>query len=103
VDGNQRLGRSWGCPAVPAPLSLPIINTIKDGTCLFIYYQEKNYLSSSYWLNTKIHLPQNNAFADELKSASAYNDDVPPGKKRVKFEYIHNGKVDSVKTVLLPE
>lgn len=32
------LGRSQGCPAVPAQLSIPIIKTIKDGTCLFIYH-----------------------------------------------------------------
>lgn len=37
---NERgwIGRSWGCPAVPSNLSKPIINTIKNGTCLFIYH-----------------------------------------------------------------
>jgi hypothetical protein len=53
IAGNQRLGRSWGCPAVPAHLSSAIINTIKDGTCLFVYYPQKNYLKRSYWLNKK--------------------------------------------------
>jgi hypothetical protein len=51
---NNYLGRSWGCPAVPAKLSLPIINAIKDGTCLFIYFPEKRYLQASSWLNGKI-------------------------------------------------
>ncbi len=32
------IGRSEGCPAVPSTLSKPIINTIKEGTCLFIYH-----------------------------------------------------------------
>jgi hypothetical protein len=55
INGNNnKLGRSWGCPAVSPKLSLPIINTIKDSTCLFIYYPEANYLKSAYWLNKKI-------------------------------------------------
>ena len=41
------LGRSWGCPAVPRNLCEPIINEIKNGTCLFIYRPEKGYLSHS--------------------------------------------------------
>ena len=44
---NGRLGRSFGCPSVPNNLLEPIINTIKNGTCLFIYYPDKQYLSSS--------------------------------------------------------
>jgi hypothetical protein len=27
---------------------------IKDGTCLFIYYPQKQYLQSAYWLNKKL-------------------------------------------------
>jgi len=59
IKGNERLGRSWGCPAVSTQLAQPIINTIKGGTCLFVYYPEKNYLKSGYWLNKKIEaVPQ---------------------------------------------
>jgi hypothetical protein len=54
VCQNHRLGRSWGCPAVAPQLSMPIINTIKDKTCLFIYYPETKYLKNGYWLNKKI-------------------------------------------------
>jgi hypothetical protein len=32
------IGRSQGCPAVPPTVNRPIINTIKNGTCLFIYH-----------------------------------------------------------------
>jgi len=45
------LGRSWGCPAVPDELHEAIINTIKDGSCLFIYYPDKQYLANSRLLN----------------------------------------------------
>lgn len=42
-----RLGRSFGCPALPQQLSKPIINTIKNGTLLFIYANNKGYLTHS--------------------------------------------------------
>jgi hypothetical protein len=49
---HQRIGRSWGCPAVPKELAASIINTIKDKTCLFIYFPANSYLSSSEWLKS---------------------------------------------------
>ena len=45
------MGRSFGCPAVPMKQSKILINTIKDGSCLFIYHPSKNYLSGSKILN----------------------------------------------------
>jgi hypothetical protein len=45
------MGRSWGCPAVPLKESTTIINTIKNGTCLFIYHPSRNYLLGSKILN----------------------------------------------------
>lgn len=51
IKSQRRIGRSWGCPAVPTALAKPIINTIKDKNVIFIYYPDENYLSSSVWLN----------------------------------------------------
>ncbi|MBX2933261.1 MAG: murein L,D-transpeptidase catalytic domain family protein [Ferruginibacter sp.] len=45
------IGRSWGCPALPVKLYKPIINTIKNGTCLFIYSPDKFYLKKSGVIN----------------------------------------------------
>ncbi len=45
------MGRSWGCPAVPKQEANSIISTIKNGTCLFIYHPEKEYLLGSKILN----------------------------------------------------
>ena len=45
------LGRSWGCPVLPPDLNKPSIETIKDGTCLFIYNPNTNYICSSSLLN----------------------------------------------------
>lgn len=48
-----RLGRSFGCPAVPSKLSKEIINTIKEKSCFFIYYPSEKYFEASRFLNTK--------------------------------------------------
>ncbi|WP_373739134.1 murein L,D-transpeptidase catalytic domain family protein [Kaistella sp.] len=53
IKNQKRLGRSWGCPAVPRALAEPIINTIKGKNCLFIYYPDNQYLSSSKWLKAE--------------------------------------------------
>ena len=50
IRSQRRIGRSWGCPAVPRELAEPIINTIKGQSCLFIYYPDQDYLSASRWL-----------------------------------------------------
>jgi hypothetical protein len=46
---TKHLGRSWGCPAISPELAQPIINTIKDGTMLFVYAPQAKY--SSEWLS----------------------------------------------------
>ncbi len=93
VASHNRLGRSWGCPAVPTALYRPIIDAIKYGTCLFIYYPDNKYLSSTCWLNRKItNLPENNMMADVLPQQA------PKPRVRV-IEYVHNGIVDSSRTV----
>jgi hypothetical protein len=40
------IGRSWGCPAVPREHAIPIINTLKNGACLFIYAPPAKYQSA---------------------------------------------------------
>lgn len=45
------LGRSHGCPAVPAKISKIIINTLGNGSCLFIYSPDQKYLKKSTLLS----------------------------------------------------
>lgn len=47
VLATGRLGRSLGCPALPMALHREIIDTIKNGSCLFIYGNDKSYLQNS--------------------------------------------------------
>jgi hypothetical protein len=42
-----RLGRSFGCPALPPRVNTKIINLIKEGSVLFSYYPDKVYLDGS--------------------------------------------------------
>jgi L,D-transpeptidase catalytic domain len=51
IKARGFIGRSWGCPALPEKLNKPIINTIKGGTCLFLYSPDKGYLTRSKIIN----------------------------------------------------
>ena len=51
IRSQGYIGRSWGCPALPENLNKPIINTIKNGTCLFIYGNNKSYVKRSKIIN----------------------------------------------------
>lgn len=46
------LGRSYGCPALPKKLAAPIIRTIKDGSCFFVYSDDQKYTSRSQLLRS---------------------------------------------------
>ena len=49
---NSCNGRSFGCPAVPSAESADLIEAIKNGSCLFIYYPAKKYITRSRILNS---------------------------------------------------
>lgn len=51
IKRTGRLGRSQGCPAVPNYLSKDIIQAIKNGSCLFVYYPDPTYLKRSAYLS----------------------------------------------------
>jgi hypothetical protein len=52
LNWNKFNGRSFGCPAVPSNEVEGIIDTIKEGSCLFIYHPTKKYLVKSKILNS---------------------------------------------------
>jgi len=47
IKRTGRLGRSFGCPAVSPEIIKPIVNSIRDGSLMFIYYPDDHYLSNS--------------------------------------------------------
>ncbi|HKO79042.1 MAG TPA: murein L,D-transpeptidase catalytic domain family protein [Chitinophagaceae bacterium] len=54
IASRGYIGRSQGCPAVPLKDAKSIINTLKDGSCLYIYVPDQKYLSRSVMLNDSI-------------------------------------------------
>ena len=51
-----RLGRSFGCPALPQELSRPIIDAIKGGSVMYIYADKPEYLAQSTVLKERTSL-----------------------------------------------
>ncbi|QYA24131.1 murein L,D-transpeptidase catalytic domain family protein [Gramella sp. MT6] len=46
-----RLGRSYGCPAVPNKIAKELINKIKGKSVVYIHKNDKNYLENSDYLS----------------------------------------------------
>jgi hypothetical protein len=46
-----RLGRSHGCPALRPAIAREVIDTIKDGSLVFAYYPDRQWLNGSRFLN----------------------------------------------------
>jgi L,D-transpeptidase catalytic domain len=46
-----RLGRSWGCPSVPPDILNELVDKISNGSCLFIYADDKYYRENSVFIS----------------------------------------------------
>jgi hypothetical protein len=58
VDPDQarrqgRLGRSFGCPAVREEVAQEVIDTLREGQLLFVYFPDSDWLSASPFLACK--------------------------------------------------
>lgn len=51
IKRHGRLGRSYGCPALPIENYESIVNIIRNKTCVFIYYPDSDYLAESEIIN----------------------------------------------------
>ena len=52
---SNYMGRSQGCPALPTNKYKKIINEIKEGSAVFIYSENENYLKNSQVLNSRLY------------------------------------------------
>lgn len=48
---HGRLGRSWGCPALEKDVAPEVIETIKNGSLLFVYHPDRRWQAQSEFLN----------------------------------------------------
>ena len=54
IASRGRLGRSWGCPAVRPAIAKTLIETIKDGSLVFAYYPDADWLARSRFLKARV-------------------------------------------------
>jgi hypothetical protein len=47
---HGRLGRSWGCPALDKRVAKQIIDTLKGGSLVFVYYPDQDWLTDSEFI-----------------------------------------------------
>jgi len=57
IKSNGRLGRSFGCPALPEETVSEIIDTIQKKSLLFIYSSDRNYCNNSSFFNSISSIP----------------------------------------------
>ena len=57
IVSNDRLGRSFGCPALPEETVSEIIDTIQEKSLLFIYSTDRNYCKNSSFFNSSLSIP----------------------------------------------
>jgi len=57
IDEKGFVGRSFGCPAVPMEFYRDIIETIKDGSCFFVYNPDMRYAVNSKIMNANFEWP----------------------------------------------
>lgn len=56
LEKNGSLGRSYGCPAMPYDNFHQVVDWIKEGSCLYIYYPSRSYERYSRYLNRSNYL-----------------------------------------------
>jgi hypothetical protein len=50
AEEHGRLGRSWGCPAVRSEVVTDLIDAIRDGTVLFTWYPDPDFVRASTYI-----------------------------------------------------
>jgi hypothetical protein len=57
AEKENRLGRSYGCPAVRQTIIDSLSKFIANGSCLYMHYPDKHYQQKSTFLNSEQYIP----------------------------------------------
>jgi len=57
LEAGQRIGRSFGCPAVSQEVNKSLVDLVKGGSCLFVHSDNSRYLQQSKVLNNSLYIP----------------------------------------------
>jgi hypothetical protein len=57
IVNEQRIGRSFGCPAVSQEINATLVELIQGGSCVFFYYPDERYLRDSKIINNDLYIP----------------------------------------------
>ena len=57
LEAGQRIGRSFGCPAVATDVNKSLVDLVKGGSCLFVHSEDNRYLQQSKVLNNSLYIP----------------------------------------------
>jgi hypothetical protein len=71
---NRLVGRSWGCPAVRPKVSRELIDAVRGGSLLWVYYPDEAWLRQSAYLS-----PEGAEAAAPVKQVPPVLTDVDPG------------------------
>ena len=58
AKSQGRLGRSWGCPAVRDVIARSLINRVKGGGLVFVYYPDPAFLAESKYVQCATSQPR---------------------------------------------
>ena len=72
-----RIGRSQGCPALPNEINKAVIDTLKNKTVVFAYYNEDSYLKSSAYLDVDRMMKGLTADVVQAKTTASANSIFP--------------------------
>lgn len=53
IKKHGRLGRSWGCLSLTRQDSKPVIDKVRDGSCIYVHKNQSSYLLKSKLLNVE--------------------------------------------------
>lgn len=76
IRRHGRLGRSFGCPAIPKENHEEIIKLLSGKSCIYIHYPDETYLSKSQLLESDVAIKGMTNFINEVGESLEFNKEL---------------------------